>query len=44
MPSEEGATVYRALGAKPAREVRGQLGQLDRGVVIYPLFDGITIA
>jgi hypothetical protein len=44
MPSNVGATIYRALGAKPAREVRDQLGQLNRGVVIYPLFDGRTTA
>jgi hypothetical protein len=44
MPNDVGATVYRALGAKPAREVRGQPVQLNRGVVISPLFDGRTTA
>ena len=44
MPSDVGATIYRALGAKPACEVRDQPDQLDREVVISPLLDGRTTA
>jgi hypothetical protein len=44
MTSDVGATIYRALGAKSAREVRDQPVQLNRGVVISPLFDGRTTA
>ncbi len=41
-PADLGATIYHALGADPASQVRDQLGrplQLNRGELITPLFD-----
>jgi Protein of unknown function (DUF1501) len=41
-PADLGATIYHALGADPASQVRDQLGrplQLNRGEFIAPLFD-----
>ena len=41
-PADLGATIYHALGADPASQVRDQLGrplQLNRGELIAPLFD-----
>ena len=41
-PADLGATIYQALGADPASQVRDQLGrplQLNRGEPISPLFD-----